>query len=116
VRSHGHLEIIGNDEADKVAKNIARSKGANSTVFMHNTVQLARNQPSSYRRKEGGKSRWKPEKTLPNIYGAERKSLKQSQVYDGIKTIGSIAAATIQAGSILVTVSTSYPSLRFPKI
>lgn len=51
------LDIIDNEEADKSAKELARSSRTISTIFIHKTMKSARNQII----KRAAKKEWKIE-------------------------------------------------------
>ena len=82
------MEIIGNEEADKAAKEAARSKGRNGMPFIHQNMKSVRNQTIKQAAKKEWKIAWKNKndsaKHLRRIT-TKIEAQNSHKIYDGIK-------------------------------
>jgi len=83
----GHMDIVGNEEADKAAKEAARSRGTNGMILIYKTMKLARNQIIKHAAKKEWKIEWEngrnTAKHLRHIT-TKTKAQNSHKIYNGI--------------------------------
>ena len=89
-----HMDITGNEEADKAAKEAARSRGINCAISAHKTMKSARNQVIKRTAKREWKIGWETDKdTAKHLRRITSKTEAQNsyKIYNGITNRSDVA-------------------------